>query len=87
MLGAVMDAIVPEASAEAPLVTRLRQKQCLTRALEEMREGCRLAAAGEGEEIIVLPLARALARLAELTGRGDLEEVYDRIFSTFCIGK
>ena len=44
-------------------------------------------AGGAGEEMIVLPLGRVLEELAGLTGRGDLEEVYDRIFSSFCIGK
>jgi tRNA U34 5-carboxymethylaminomethyl modifying GTPase MnmE/TrmE len=44
-------------------------------------------AGGAGEEMIVLPLGQVLAELARLTGRGDLEEVYDRIFSSFCIGK
>jgi tRNA modification GTPase len=73
--------------SEPPLVGRLRQKRCLEQALAAVREARSLAAAGAGEEILVEPLGRALASLADLTGRGDLEEVYDRIFSTFCIGK
>ncbi len=36
---------------------------------------------------MVMPLQRCLVKLAELTGRGDLEEIYDRIFASFCIGK
>ena len=72
---------------ERPLITRLRQKGCLQRAVAALDEGRELVAGGAGEEMIVLPLGQVLAELARLTGRGDLEEVYDRIFSRFCIGK
>ena len=72
---------------ERPLVTRLRQKGCLQRAVASLAEARELVAGGAGEEMIVLPLGQVLAELARLTGRGDLEEVYDRIFSSFCIGK
>ncbi len=72
---------------ERPLVTRLRQKGCLQRAAAALSEAEVLVGSGAGEELIVVPLGRVLEELAALTGRGDLEEVYDRIFSTFCIGK
>ena len=72
---------------ERPLITRLRQKGCLQRAVACLDEARALAAGEAGEEMIVLPLGRVLEELAGLTGRGDLEEVYDRIFSSFCIGK
>jgi len=72
---------------ERPLVTRLRQQGCLQKAVTALAEARELAAAGAGEELVVVPLADVLAALADLTGRGDLEEVYDRVFSSFCIGK
>jgi tRNA modification GTPase len=72
---------------ERPLITRLRQKGCLQRAVASLNEARQLTAGGSGEEMIVMPLGQVLAELASLTGRGDLEEVYDRIFSSFCIGK
>lgn len=72
---------------ERPLITRLRQKGCLQRAVASLDEARELVAGGAGEEVIVLPLGQVLEELARLTGRGDLEEVYDRIFSSFCIGK
>jgi tRNA modification GTPase len=72
---------------ERPLVTRLRQQGCLQRAVRALTEARELAASGAGEELIVVPLGDVLTALAALTGRGDLEEVYDRVFSSFCIGK
>ncbi len=73
--------------AQPPLVSRLRQKTCLQEARDAVAGARRQAGAGAGEEIVAVHLGQALAALAALTGRGDLEEVYDRIFSTFCIGK
>lgn len=72
---------------ERPLVTRLRQQGCLQRAVTALAEAREMASTGAGEELIVVPLGDVLTALADLTGRGDLEEVYDRIFSSFCIGK
>ncbi len=72
---------------ERPLVTRLRQQGCLQRAMTALTEARELAASGAGEELVVVPLGDMLTALADLTGRGDLEEVYDRVFSSFCIGK
>jgi tRNA modification GTPase len=72
---------------ERPLVTRLRQQGCLQRAVTALTEARELAASGAGEELIVVPLGDLLMALADLTGRGNLEEVYDRVFSSFCIGK
>lgn len=72
---------------ERPLVTRLRQQGCLQRAVTALSEARELAATGAGEELVVVPLGDVLTALADLTGRGNLEEVYDRIFSSFCIGK
>ena len=41
---------------------------------------------GDGE-LAAACLRECAARLAEITGEGTGEEVLDRIFATFCIGK
>lgn len=85
---AAIRVLAPGADSTAlPLVTRLRQKTCLERAAAALDEAITLVRCHTGEELIVIPLHRALEEFAELTGRGNLEEIYDRIFSTFCIGK
>ena len=43
--------------------------------------------AGLPHEMVLLELYRALADLNELTGEVVTEDILDRIFSTFCIGK
>jgi tRNA modification GTPase len=74
--------------SETPMVTRIRQQSCLAAAVRALDDGWELVASqGAGEELVVVPLQRCLERLAELTGRGGLEEIYDRIFASFCIGK
>ncbi|MFQ5766672.1 MAG: tRNA modification GTPase [Acidobacteriota bacterium] len=72
---------------EPPFVSRLRQKRCLEEVLAALDEAAGLARQDAGEEIVVLALKRALEHLSRLTGRGGREEIYDRIFSSFCIGK
>jgi len=32
-------------------------------------------------------LRKSLKNIEELAGRADMEQVFDRIFSSFCIGK
>ncbi|MFQ5351860.1 MAG: tRNA uridine-5-carboxymethylaminomethyl(34) synthesis GTPase MnmE, partial [Candidatus Binatia bacterium] len=44
--------------------------------------------ASEGEpELVALELRSALSALSEITDAVDNEEILDRIFSEFCIGK
>lgn len=43
--------------------------------------------AGESPEFTDLPLRDALEALGTITGRIDTEDILDRVFSTFCLGK
>lgn len=74
----------PEA-VECPAITDARQAaaiQDVVSALERAQE-----AAGLGDEIVLEELRQALRSLSEITGEIGGEDLYDRIFSTFCIGK
>jgi tRNA modification GTPase len=42
---------------------------------------------GPGEELIAEELRHAAWALGRLTGRVDVEDVLDKIFRDFCIGK
>jgi len=68
---------------EAPLVTRQRQRS----ALEETLAALRRTGAVPGVELLAEELRLALKGLGRLAGRVDVEELLDRIFSEFCIGK
>ena len=72
-------------ATESAGLTRARHADLARRALKAARAAQRnLAAAPElsGEDI-----RAALRALDELAGRADIEDVFDRIFSQFCIGK
>jgi tRNA modification GTPase len=68
------------------LMVSARQVHLLGRALGAMEH-----LLGEGRnqalDLVACDLADALASLSELTGDAVTEDVLDRIFSTFCIGK
>ncbi len=72
---------------EDPVVTNRRHAVALEQTLEALARAA--AAAGEGlsEELVVEDLRQALRQLGEITGEFTSEALYDRIFSTFCIGK
>ncbi len=72
--------------AEASLVTRERHR----RALEETRAALNRALKPEmrgDEDLLAEELRIASRSLGRLTGRIDVEDVLDRIFRDFCVGK
>jgi tRNA modification GTPase len=72
------------AGNEAPTVTRVRHRDALAAALVQLD---RALAPGRAAELVaedVRLVSRALARLA---GRIGAEDVLDKVFASFCIGK
>lgn len=70
---------------EDPVLTNVRHAAALEEtvaALDRAR-----AALPLGEEIVLEDLRAALSALGEITGEVANDELYDRIFTTFCIGK
>jgi tRNA modification GTPase len=76
------------APVDAPILTRERQRFCVEQAREEM---IAFAAAIEDEalpaSIAAVHLRSAVNALADVTGTIDVEDVLDRLFRTFCVGK
>ncbi|MCL2616036.1 MAG: tRNA uridine-5-carboxymethylaminomethyl(34) synthesis GTPase MnmE [Defluviitaleaceae bacterium] len=67
------------------LVTNMRHERALRAAitaLENAADSCALH-----EDITAIDLSEALACIGEITGRTLTEDVIDRIFSEFCLGK
>jgi len=73
--------------AESPLVATLRHQEILRRALEAIQRACREMSSGAGEELVAEDIRGALSAMAEMTGPAGGQEVLDRIFDTFCVGK
>jgi tRNA modification GTPase len=63
----------------------LRQKALLTEAEGRLAEAP--FSAGAGMELAALDLRSALSALSGISGRDAGEELLDRVFSRFCLGK
>jgi tRNA modification GTPase len=91
LLRAVVDALASRygaPSAEFPLVTRARHRRALEEARGEMAQFERSWGSGELPAVVAAVHVRAAAgALEELIGAVDVDDVLDRVFSTFCVGK
>lgn len=76
------------APLDAPILTRARQRFCVEEALREM---VAFATAIEDDglpaSVAAVHLRSSLDALADVTGTIDVEDVLDRLFRTFCVGK
>ena len=77
-----------EATPDIPMLTRARHRQALTGALAESRQ----FQEAWREDKLPAPVASvhlraAVCALEELIGAVDVEDVLDRVFSSFCVGK
>ncbi len=69
------------------VVTSARHFECLRRAAEHVTRAVRILG-GQGElELVAAELQQACQALDEIVGRSDIEDVLDRVFSRFCLGK
>jgi tRNA modification GTPase len=71
------------AGGETALVAEARQR----RALEDAAGSLRAAECEQQPELLAENLRRATDSLGKITGRIDVEQVLDLVFSRFCIGK
>ena len=78
----VVDAL---SGAEFPAATRLRHAESLTEARDYLRRA--LSDVGLEVELVAEDVRLAARSLSRITGRIDPEDVLDRVFSSFCIGK
>jgi tRNA modification GTPase len=76
------------ADPDTPVITRARHRAALTRAREELVAFRQLwAACALPAPVVAVHVRAAGAFLDELIGVVDVEDVFTRVFSTFCIGK
>lgn len=70
--------------------TALSAERCgesLREAGESLSRACALAGASDGEELIAAEIRSALADLGKVVGAVYTDDILDRVFSRFCIGK
>ncbi|HET8945454.1 MAG TPA: tRNA uridine-5-carboxymethylaminomethyl(34) synthesis GTPase MnmE [Candidatus Polarisedimenticolia bacterium] len=85
----LLERILPlgAASPDEVFLTSVRQRDRVTQARDALERGLAALREGRGSECAALDLREALDRLGELSGEIGLDDLYDRLFSTFCIGK
>jgi len=66
-------------------LTRARHRDCVQRGLASLERG--LEKLGVAPELAGDDIRSALQSVKELAGETDIESVFDRIFSRFCVGK
>jgi tRNA modification GTPase len=72
-------------SGEDSLIGRERQRRLLRETADALGRG--LAVARQGDELVAEELRAASQSLGRLLGRVDVEDILDKIFREFCIGK
>ncbi len=84
----IVEAIAPgELSQEPGFLTSIRHEQLLRESLEALLNARRAAELGIPHEMLLLDLYAALRPIDAITGATTADDILNRIFSTFCIGK
>jgi tRNA modification GTPase len=81
--------IAPMASVEqdSGFITSIRHEQLLRESIEALAQARKAAEFGIPHEMVLLDLYAALRPLDAITGATTADDILNRIFSTFCIGK
>lgn len=77
---------LPEVPA-GEILTNVRQADAVKRAIEYMRSALDSMRAGMTPDIVLTETEGAMSALGELSGRTVREDVTNRIFQRFCVGK
>jgi tRNA modification GTPase len=86
---AIVNAVVPEGRLEQDggFITSLRHEQLLRETDEALAQARAAASVGIPHEMLLLDLYAALRPIDAITGATTADDILNRIFSTFCIGK
>lgn len=79
--------VTDKASGTKAIITRTRHKQSLIKTKSSLEQALRTLREGFPLDLIAVDLYAALENLGEITGETVRENVIDRIFEEFCIGK
>jgi len=76
-----------EGGAEPGFLTNVRHERLIREALEALDRAARAVQQGLPHEMLLLDLYNVLRPLGAITGETTIDDILNRIFSTFCIGK
>ena len=77
----------PHAQLPSVIVSNLRHKQSLEKTVDFLKQARKGLESQTPPEFIATDIQSALHHIGEITGQTTTEELLDRIFSRFCIGK
>ncbi len=72
---------------EGGFITSLRHEQLLKESREALEQARNATTLGIPHEMLLLDLYAALRPIDAITGATTADDILNRIFSTFCIGK
>ena len=75
------------AVGESPIVTNARHQDALRRAHDGLNYAIESLANGMPPELVAVDLRIGLDALGDIVGKTTTEDILDRIFSQFCVGK
>jgi tRNA modification GTPase len=86
---AIVEAIAPrgQIEQEGGFITSLRHEQLLRESQEALEQALTANGLGIPHEMLLLDLYAALRPVDAITGATTADDILNRIFSTFCIGK
>ena len=73
--------------AEGVVITHIRHRDALMRAKLSLEQAVKTLEDDLSEEFVAVDMRGALEAIGEITGQTTSEEILNRIFSEFCIGK
>ena len=80
--------LVPDdAPCDGSLLTNARQADAIVRAKKSVDAALRSLRAGFTPDAVLVDLEAAMRALGEVTGRTMREDITNRIFERFCVGK
>ncbi len=74
-------------SPEHLIITNIRHKEILCKVKENLQNGIKGLEEGKSLEFIAFEIRLALEAISEMVGETTTEEILNRIFEQFCIGK
>jgi tRNA modification GTPase len=88
-LDQLRDRIAPAAAREqdSGFITSIRHEHLLRESIEALEQARKAAQLGIPHEMLLLDLYAALRPVDAITGATTADDILNRIFSTFCIGK
>jgi tRNA modification GTPase len=83
----ILSSLGGDASSEELVLTRERHAENLSASRAALRQAAAVLETGESSELAMVDIREALINLGEIIGERLDEQILDKIFSTFCLGK